>query len=69
MVVHHVGEVVGGHAVRLDEHIVVQIDVVHGDGAEDHIRKGGRALGGHVLAHHIGQARIQLGLNFRLGKA
>ena len=54
VVVHHVREVVGGQAVALDEHLVVQALVLHGDIAVDLVVEGGGSLVGDALADDIG---------------
>ena len=41
MVVDDVGKVIGGQTVPLQEHLVVQIGVVHGDVAVDGVGEGG----------------------------
>ena len=64
VVVDDVGEVIGGQAVTLDKHLVVQGLVLHGDVAEDGIVEGGGALVGDFLADDIGLARIHPGLSF-----
>ena len=61
VVVHHVGEVVGGHPVAFDQDLVVQLGIVHLDVAVDHIVKGGDPLGRDLLPDHIGFARRQPG--------
>ena len=54
VVIHHVCKVVGGQAVALDEHLVVQALVLHGDVAEDLVVEGGGSLMGDALADNIG---------------
>ena len=54
VVVHHVCEVIGGQAVPLDQHLVVQGAVFHRDVAKDLVMEGGAALVGDALADHIG---------------
>ena len=68
MIVHHVGKIVGGHAVGLDEDLVVQGGVLHGNIPVDLIVEGGGALLGHLLPDHIGHARIQLLLHLLRGQ-
>ena len=46
VVVDDVGEVVGGVAVRLEEHLVLDLLVLNGDGAEHRVLKGGGARQG-----------------------
>ena len=62
VVVHHVGEVIGGQAVPLDEHLVVQGLVLHGDVPEDGVVEGGSPLVGNFLADHVGLAGVHPGL-------
>ena len=68
VVVHHVCEVIGGHAVCLYEYVVIKVGVVYRDGAEHHVGKAGGAFCGHVLADDVGNPRVQLGLYLLLGK-
>ena len=68
VVVHHVGEVVGGQAVGLDEHVVVQRGAVHLHVAVEQIVKTGLALGGHVLADDVGLARLDAALDLLRGE-
>ncbi len=63
VVVDHVGEVVGGEAVGLDQYHVVELSVVHGDVAIDFVVEDGGAGGGAVLAHHVGLASVKVGLH------
>ena len=46
VVVDDVGEVIGGQAVPLQQHLVVQRAVVHGDVAENGVVEGGGAARG-----------------------
>jgi len=59
VVVHDVGEVVRGHPVGLEEHLVVEGCVLDGDRAEDLVLEGRRAHGGDALPHHVGNARVE----------
>ncbi len=68
VVVDHVGEVVGGQAVRLDQHVVVQRVAVHLHVAVDHVVEARLALGGDVLADDPGLARVQLRLDLLPGQ-
>ena len=68
VVVHHVGKVVGGHAVGLDEDLVVHLAVVYLDVAVDHIVKAGHALAGDLLADDIGLSGGQTLFHFLLGQ-
>ena len=56
VVVDHVGKVIRRHAVRLDEHHVVEFRAVHADVAIEHVVKRGLARERHVLANHVGFA-------------
>ena len=64
VIVHHVGKVVGGHAVGLDQDLVVQFADVHLNVAVDHIVKARHAALGDLLADDIGFACRQLGRHF-----
>ena len=67
VVVHHVGKIVGGHTVRLDQDLIVQCGVFHGNIAEYLIMEGGGALLRHLLADDIGHAGVQFRLNLLRG--
>ena len=67
VIVNDVCEVVGGHAVRLDEDHVIQLRAVHRDVAIDHIVKRGLAGFRHVLADDVRLARSNAALHFLLG--
>jgi len=56
MIVHHVGKVVGGQAVGFEKHLVLELLVFHGDGAEGGVAETGRALARHLLADDEGFA-------------
>ena len=58
MVVDDVGEVVGGQAVALQQYLVVQGAVLHGDVAEHGVVEGGGALLGDALADDVGLAGL-----------
>ena len=66
MIVHHIGEIVGGIPVRLDQNHVVQLRVVHSNIPVNLIAEGGGPGSGIVLADHIGHSRRQLLLHFLL---
>ena len=68
VVVHHVGEVVGGQAVGLQQHLVVQGVVVHGDVAEHRVGEGGLAPVGDLLPDHIGLPGVHPGLGLLGGE-
>ena len=48
------GEVVGGQAVGLEQHLIVQGAVFHGDVPKDRVGKGSLPAGGNFLANHVG---------------
>ena len=50
VVVHDVGQVIGGEAVGLEQHLVVHVVVGEGDGAAKFVAEGGLALGGDLQA-------------------
>ena len=54
MVVDDIGEVVGGHPIPLDEHLVVQRVVLYGDIAKDGIVEGGAPTIRDLLPDDIG---------------
>ena len=66
MVVNHVGEIVGGHAVLLNEHHVVQGVIGEGHVTENQVIIAGFPFRRRILTNHVGHARIQLCLNFFL---
>ena len=67
VVVHHVGEVVGGQAVGLEEDLVVQLGVVHSDVPVHRVVEGGGALG-DALADDVGLPGVYPGLGLGGGK-
>ena len=56
MIVDDVGKVVGGQAVPLDEHLVVQGGVLHGNVPEYGVGEDGGTPGGDLLADDVGGA-------------
>ena len=66
MVVHHVGEIIGGQAVGLEEDLVVQLGVVHGDVPVHRVVEGGGALG-NTLTDDIGLSSGHPGLRLIQG--
>ena len=64
VVVDDVGQVVGGHAVALEEHLVVQQAAVHGDVATDEVVHGDVKVLGELEAHHVGLAAVDATLHF-----
>ena len=69
MVVHHVGEVVGGVSVGFNEDHIVQLRVIHTDIAVNVVVEGGGPLLGVILTDHEGHSGLQIGLHLFLGKA
>ena len=67
VVVDDVGEVVGGQSVGLDEDLVVQVGVVHGDVPIHRVPEGGGSLR-DTLADDIGLAGVQPGPDFLGGE-
>ncbi len=63
VVVDDVGKVIGGQAVGLDEHVVVQLGAIHRDVTVEHVVEGRFTGFGDVLADDIGHARVELCLN------
>ena len=68
VIVHHICKVVGGHAVGLDEDLVVHLAVVHLDVAVHHIVEAGHALAGDLLADNIGFPGSKTLFHFVLGQ-
>ena len=68
VVVHHVGKVVGGHPVPLDEDLIIQRAAIDGHIAVHLIVEGHGPLGRHLLPDDIGNSRRQLFGYFLLGK-
>ena len=68
VVVDDVGEVVGGQAVGLEQHLIVQGAVFHGDVPKDRVGKGSLPAGGNFLANHVGYSGGQLLANLLLGQ-
>ena len=66
VVVDDVGEVIGGQTVPLQQHLIVQRAVVHGDVPENGVVEGGGS-GGDTLADDVGQTCLQLFL-YLLGR-
>ena len=62
VVVDDVGEVIGGQTVPLQQHLIVQRAVVHGDVPENGVVEGGGS-GGDTLADDVGQTCLQLFLH------
>ena len=61
MVVNDVGKVIGGQTVPLQQHLVIQGLVLHGDIPEDGVVEGGGALLGDLLADDIGLPSLNAG--------
>ena len=62
VVVDNVGKIVGGQTVPLEEHLVVQGGVLHGDVPEDGVPEGGSPGRGNPLADDVGLPRVHPGL-------
>ena len=56
MVIHDVGEVVGGHSVALDEDLILELLVLHADVSVYQVMESRDALGRHLLADDIWSA-------------
>ena len=61
VIVHHVGKVVGGQAVPLQQNLIVQGLVFYGDVPEGNVVEGGGTLMGDPLADDIGLSGGQIG--------
>ena len=68
MVVHHIGKVIGGKAIGLDQDHVVQLSIVHGDVSVKLVVEGGGAFPRVILTDHIGHAFFQVLFHFLPGK-
>ena len=60
VVIDNIGKVVRRIAVRLDQHHIIELCVVHGHITVELVMEGGGSLGGVVLANDIGHAAVQL---------
>ena len=67
MVVNDVGEVIGGQAVALEQDLIFQVGVVHGDLPIDRVLEGGVSLG-DFLADDVGFPGGDPGVDLRLGE-
>ena len=67
VVVNDVGEVIGGQSVGLNEHLIVQVGVVHGHIAIDGVVEGG-VTGGDLLTDDVGFPSGQLGVDLLLAQ-
>ena len=63
VVVDHVREVVGGHAVALDEHLVVHLGRVEAHVAADGVLEGDRLALGDEQADHVRRAGVEAALH------
>ena len=68
VVVHHIGKVIGWHAIALNEDLIVQRAAFHGHIAVHLIMEGHGPLSGHLLPDDIGDTRRQLLGDLLLGK-
>ena len=64
MVIHHIGKIVGGETVRLNQDHIVQLAILHCDITIQLIVKSGSSLIGDILADHKRLACIQIRLHF-----
>ena len=69
VVVHDVGQVVGGHAVALEEHLVVKQTAVHRHVAAYHVVHRDVYVVGEHEAHHVGLAGVYAALRLFLAEA
>ena len=68
VVIHHVGKVIGGQPVPLQQDLVVQGAVLHGDLPEGDVGEGGAPVLGNLLADDVGFTGVQVGLDFLRGE-
>ena len=68
VIVDHVGEVIGGHAVAFDEDLVVKHLVLDGDAAEDEVVEGADSLLVDLLANDVGLAVGEVLFHHRFGE-
>ncbi len=54
MIVHHIGKIIGGVAVRLDQNHIVKLRIVHRDISVQFVMEGSAPLSGIVLADDEG---------------
>ena len=66
VIVHHVGQVIGGIAVGLEQHLIVDLPVLDGDGVAKRVVHHGAAIHRHLQAHH--RRLVAVGLRPRVGK-
>ena len=66
VVIHHVGKVIGRHAVSLDQNLVIQFGIIDLNVTVHHIVKAGHTLGRDLLADDIGHTGSQLGVDLLL---
>ena len=64
VVVNDIGQVVGGHAVALEEHFVVEQTAVHGDIATNKVVDSDVNVVRELEAHHVGLATVNAVLHF-----
>ena len=63
VVVHDVGQVVGGHAVALEQHLVIDVAALHHHPSPDAVLEANLLMAGHFQPHHIGFSVRQPGLH------
>ena len=66
VVIYHVGKVIGRHAIRLDQNLVIQFGIIDLNVTVHHIVKAGHTLGRDLLADDIGHTGSQLGVDLLL---
>ena len=66
VVIHHVGKVIGRHAISLDQNLVIQFGIIDLNVTVHHIVKTGHTLGRDLLADDIGHTGSQLGVDLLL---
>ncbi len=63
VVIYDVGQVVGGHAVALEQHLIVQLGGVHIHPAADFVVEAHVLLAGHLEADDVGFSGFQAALH------
>ena len=54
MVIHHIGQMIGRHAICFKQYLQINLRPVNADLAAQHIVKGALPFSGHIHAHHMG---------------
>ena len=68
MVVHNVGEVIGGVSVGFDQDQILHLLIIDRDITVDHIMESGCSLCGHIETDHMGFPSRKTSLHFLPGK-